>query len=112
MLDAEPGGPVAPLPRSSDPHNLVEAARMSLGSQFWQLHALAAHHPSASVRQSAAAVAAMPADGSAHSLLVTPLSTSVTPVTPITPLAARVERRSQAKALIWSCKLMAVKHSG
>ncbi|BDA51329.1 Nucleolar complex protein 3 homolog [Coccomyxa sp. Obi] len=65
MLDAEPGGPVPPLPRSSDPHNLVEAARVSLGSQFWQLHALAAHHPSASARQSAAAVAAMPADGSA-----------------------------------------------
>ncbi len=69
MLDAEPGGPVPPLPRSSDPHNLAEASRVSLGSQFWQLHALAKNHPSASVRQSAAAVAAMPADGSAHTLL-------------------------------------------
>ena len=69
MLDAEPGGPVPPLPRSSDPHNLAEAARVSLGSQFWQLHALAKHHPSAAVRQSAAAVAAMPADGSAHPFL-------------------------------------------
>ncbi len=63
MLDMEPGGPVPPLPRTSDPHNLMEAARTALGSQFWQLRALSQHHASSAVRQSAAAVAAMPADG-------------------------------------------------
>ncbi|EIE19958.1 hypothetical protein COCSUDRAFT_44354 [Coccomyxa subellipsoidea C-169] len=65
MLDMEPGGPVPPLPRTSDPHNLMEAARTALGSQFWQLRALSQHHASSAVRQSAAAVAAMPADGGA-----------------------------------------------
>ena len=63
MLDMEPGGPAPQVPRTADPHNLAEAARTALGSQFWQLRALSQHHTSLTVRQSAVAVAAMPADG-------------------------------------------------
>ncbi len=64
MLDAEPGGPVPSVATAEDPHNLVEAARTALGAQMWELRALSRRHPAAAVRQCAASVAAMPADGS------------------------------------------------
>lgn len=54
---------VPPIVRSQDPHNLGDAARMALGAQLWELRTLGDSHPHPSVRQAAAAVAAIPVDG-------------------------------------------------
>jgi hypothetical protein len=63
MLEDEPGGPVPPVVRSRDPHNLGDAARAALGSQLWELQSLSLQHPDPLVRQAATALAAMPIDG-------------------------------------------------
>lgn len=63
MLNEEPGGPVPPVVRSPDPHNLGDAARLALGGQLWELRTLSSAHPHPPVRQAASAVAAIPIDG-------------------------------------------------